>query len=66
MAQKKKGVTKPVLPDHLDQIIPDLVLTNDLCKLHGRKYNQKHALRDTRKRKKAGSKMAGPKQMTQE
>jgi hypothetical protein len=53
-------MTKPVLPDHFDQIITDPILTNDLRKLHGRKYNQKQPLRDTPKRKKAGSKMAGP------
>jgi hypothetical protein len=38
MAQKKKGMAKPVLTYHLDQIIPDPALPNDLRKLHNRKY----------------------------
>jgi hypothetical protein len=59
MPQEKKGMTKPVLPDHLDQILSHLILTYNFRKLHGRKYNQKHPLLDTRRRKKAGPKMAG-------
>jgi hypothetical protein len=39
MSQEKQRMTQPVLPDHLGQITLYLILTNNLCKLHGRKYS---------------------------